>query len=358
MRSFAPTALAAALVAPSLLGQDLAPALEIVAQAVESGDIPGAAVLLTRNGETLAERAYGVAEFETRRPFSAETIGWIASLTKPVTAAAAMTLVDQGKLDLDDPVEKYLRDFESQLGPDGRHHPIRIRQLMSHSSGIQSSVPLRPRFFFEQPWYLRSLEEVAAAVAETELTFIPGQETRYSNAAPYVLGRIIEIQSGRRFGDYVREKILNPLGMTDTGFAIPASKIGRAATVYRRQDDGRVVFCRFNPDWNVRMTMPDGGLFSTTRDIAKFAQAFLGEESPILSRTSVRTMLSRQSDGYGLGWILDRPGQYSHWGSSGTRVWADLETGVVGVVFFQIQDQRRVDEIQERLRTAVSQTLR
>jgi CubicO group peptidase (beta-lactamase class C family) len=228
---------------------------------------------------------------------------------------------------------------------------------MCHASGIQTNVPLRPRFFFEQPWYRRSLAEVADAIADTNLIFEPGQRVQYSNAAPYVLGRIIELQSRQPFGDYVREKILNPLGMTDTGFAVPRAKIDRTAVVYRRQNGSLAVYCRYDPKWDVRMTMPDGGLFSTPQDIARFANSFLNDKDTILSKQSVDVMLKEQSDGYGLAWILDAQGQYSHWGSSGTLVWGDQRTNVVGVVFFQIQDQKRVDVIQRRFRDAVTQAM-
>lgn len=334
--------------------QPLSAAIHIIEDAVTAGDIPGAAVLIMRDGDVLAESAFGTCDEETGRPFETDTICWIASLTKPVTATAAMTLVDKGLLDLDDPVEKYLPEFRAQTTAGGRHFPVTIRQLMCHASGIQASVPLRPRNFFEQPWYRRTLAEVAAAIAETELVFEPGERAQYSNAAPYVLGRIIELQARRPFGDYVRETVLEPLGMSETGFAIPNEKMDRAATVLRRRDGMTDVFCRFDPEWEVTMTMPDGGLFSTTRDIARFAESFLDGRNVVLSDESIEEMLTRQSDGYGLGWILDAEGQFSHWGSSGTRVWGDRRTRLVGVVFFQIQDQRRVDEFQGRFREAVT----
>ncbi len=329
-------------------------AVQIIDDAVADGAIPGAAVLIMKDGQIVCEQAFGACDPDSGRPFKTDTICWIASLTKPVTATAAMTLVDDGRLALDDPVEKYLPEFRMQVTSDGRHLPVTIRQLMCHASGIQTSVPTRPRNFFQQAWYRRTLADVAAAVAETQLVFDPGARAQYSNAAPYVLGRIVEIQSGQPFGDYVQQKILDPLGMTDTGFAIPAGKIDRAATVIRRRDGMTDVFCRFDPDWDVTMTMPDGGLFSTTRDIARFAESFLNAEKHILSEESIAEMLTKQSDGYGLGWLLDAEHQFSHWGSSGTRVWADRRTGVIGVVFFQIQDQRLVDEIQGRFRTAAS----
>jgi CubicO group peptidase (beta-lactamase class C family) len=337
--------------------QPLSEAIQIIEDTITEDAIPGAAVLVMQDGDIVAECAIGTCDVETSRPFETDTICWIASLTKPVTATAAMTLVEKGLLELDDPVEKYLPEFRTQTTAGGRHVPVTIRQLMCHASGIQASVPLRPRNFFEQPWYRRTLAEVAAAIAETELVFEPGERAQYSNAAPYVLGRIIEIQARRPFGDYVRETILEPLDMLDTGFAIPKEKINRAATVLRRRDGMTDVFCRFDPEWDVTMTMPDGGLFSTTHDIARFAQSFLDGRNVVLSDESIEEMLTEQSDGYGLGWILDREGQFSHWGSSGTRVWGDRRTGVVGVVFFQIQDQRRVDEIQGRFRKAVTEAM-
>ena len=351
------TALAILGTVISAAGHDdqFVPAVHIIENAVIAGDVPGAAVLIMKNGAVVAESAFGTRDTESGRPFETDTICWIASLTKPVTAAAAMTLVERGRLGLDDPVEKYLPEFRTQTAAGGPHYPVTIRQLMCHASGIQSSVPLRPRDFFEQPWYRRTLAEVAAAIAETDLVFEPGARAQYSNAAPYVLGRIIELQAGQPFGDYVRAAILEPLGMSDTGFAIPKEKIDRAATVLRRRDGMTDVFCRFDPAWDVTMTMPDGGLFSTTRDIARFAESFLDGRNRVLSDESINQMLTRQSDGYGLGWILDQEGQFSHWGSSGARVWADRRSGVVGVVFFQVQDQRRVDEIQGRFRDAVTE---
>lgn len=340
--------------APVVFGQSLASAFRIIEQTVADGDIPGASALILRDGQTVASREFGLCDIEYQRRFRADTICWIASLTKPVTAAAAMTLVEQGRLGLDDPVEKYLPEFAEQTMSDGRHLPVTIRHLMCHSSGIQSSVPLRPGFFFDQSWYDQSLAAVASAVAQTKLVFEPGQQVQYSNAAPYVLGRIVEIQSGQPFGEYVQEKILDPLGMKDTGFAIPRQKASRSAVVYRRDNGADVVYCRYDPDWKIGMTMPDGGLFSTPRDIARFAGAFLHGGQGVLTRGSVDAMLTEQRDGYGLGWILDRPNQFSHWGSSGTLVWADRKTNSVGVLFIQKQDLRRNAELHRRFRDSVS----
>lgn len=346
-----------ALLPCAVFSQALQPALDIVEQAVLKEDIPGATVLVIQNGNTIVSRAFGVCDRRQQRPFQRDTICWIASLTKPVTAAAAMTLVEQGKLDLDTSIETYLPEFRQQKTKSGQHHRVTVRQLMCHASGIQSSVPTRPRLFFQQAWYDRSLNDIVPEIASTQLVFDPGTRVQYSNAAPYVLGRIVEIQSGRTFGDYVKSRILEPLGMRDTGFAIRSGAVSRAAVVYRQDDDTAVEFCRYDRDWQVTMTMPDGGLFSTTFDMAKFADAFLNGGTPILSRDSVDEMLSQQSAGYGLGWILDAPNQFSHWGSSGTLIWGDRKTNTVGAIFIQLQDRKLVADIHRRFREAVTRTM-
>ena len=187
--------------------------------------------------------------------------------------------------------------------------------------------------------------------------FDPGTQVQYSNAAPYALARIIETLTGQVFGDYVRAKILRPLGMNDTGFSIPPQEVKRVAVVYRNESHSTVEFCRYDPKWQVTMTMPDGGLFSTATDMAKFAGAFLDGGKPILTKKFADEMLSRQSAGYGLGWILDEPSQFSHWGSSGTLMWGDLETNTVGVVFIQIQDRKLVTDIHHRFHHAVTHVM-
>lgn len=342
---------------PTANAQDLGPAVAIVEQAVRDGDVLGGAVLVVQNGKPLLEQSFGICDLSDRRPFENDTICWIASLTKPVTAAAALVLVDDGKLDLDATVESYLPEFRGQTTVDGQVSRVTVRQLLSHSSGIQASVPTRPSQFFDPIWLERSLKEIPPEIAKTKLEFQPGARSQYSNAAPYVMGRIVEIQSGQPFGQFVQSRILQPLGMQDTGFSIAREKLPRAAVVYRRERDTLVEFCRYDPEWRVAMTMPDGGLFSTPADIAKFATVFLKDGQPILSKQSASEMTDVQSEGFGLGWILDAPNQFSHWGSSGTLVWADRSTNTVGVAFFQIQDLRLLAKLHAGFREAVTQQL-
>jgi len=274
-----------------------------------------------------------------------------------VTAAAAMKLVESGKLSLDDAVEDYLPEFKDQKGAEGRHHKITIRHLMSHTSGIQPNPPSRPPFFFEAEWMSRKIAEIPPLIAQTTLEFPPGSKVHYSNAAPYVLGRIIELRSGQAFHEFVQQAVFKPAGMNDTYFIVPPAEASRAAVVYRDTQDSRVTFCRYDPAWNVTMTMPDGGLFSYPREIAKFVQLFLDDDGKVFSHDTVRSMLTRQAPGWGLGWALDDDGLFHHEGSSGTSAWADPKTGVVGVLFCQVQNPAKIDPLQARFREAVRAVL-
>ena len=328
-------------------------AFDLVEAAIEKGEIPGAIALLSKDGKVIREEAYGLADVEQKTSFTPRTICWVASITKPVTVAAAMKLVEQGRLGLDDPVEKHLPEFAEQKDKDGRHYSITVRQLMSHTSGLQANPPLRPDYFFEQEFLGRRIGEVAMALAKTPLQFPPGSKTQYSNAAPYVLARIIELRSGKPFHEHVHQTILEPAGMRDSYFIIPAAKAGRTAVVYRDTKDKRVEFFHFNPNWKVTMTLPDGGLFSTPRDIARFLQVFLDDDETVLARSSVKAMREQQTAGWGLGWALEEKDSFHHSGSSGVSAWADPTTGIVGVLFCQLQNPAKVDPLQSRFRQAV-----
>jgi CubicO group peptidase (beta-lactamase class C family)/sugar phosphate isomerase/epimerase len=347
----------------------LDPAFRIVQDAVANENIPGAIALVAKDGKIIREEAFGLSDVENKRPMTPTTLCWIASITKPVTVAATMKLVERGQLSLDDPVERYLPEFAEQKDREGRHHAIKLRHLMSHTSGIQPNPPTRPSLFFEAGWMGRKIGEVPPLIARTTLEFPPGSQVHYSNAAPYVLARIVELRSGEAFHEFVQGAIFDPAGMKDTYFIVPPSEAGRVAVVYRDNRDKnnrdknnreeRTEFCRWDPTWKVTMTMPDGGLFSCPREIAKFLQLFLDDEGllddggRVLAQETVRAMRTREAAGWGLGWALEEDGLFHHFGSSGTSAWAEAQSGVVGVLFFQLQNQNKIDSIQARFRDAV-----
>src|SRR6185295_10728437 len=182
--------------------------------------------------QVLRHEAFGLRDIENRLPFTTNTLCWIASITKPVTAAAAMTLVDAGKLGLEDPVEKYLPEFREQQDTNGTHHVITIRQLMSHTSGLVPNPPTRRSAWpiggpLDDFWLEQNLPEIVGTIVRSQLRFKPGSKFEYSNSALFVLGRVIEVVSGKPYAALVKEKILEPLRMTDTYYAPPAAEANR-----------------------------------------------------------------------------------------------------------------------------------
>jgi CubicO group peptidase (beta-lactamase class C family) len=314
--------------------------------------------LVARDGKILRHEAYGLRDIEARLPFTTNTLCWIASITKPVTVASAMTLVDAGKLALDDAVEKYLPEFREQTDTNSVHHVVTIRQLMSHTSGLVPNPPTRRSGWpiggpLDDFWLQQNLPEIVQTIAKSQLRFKPGSQFEYSNSALFVLGRVIEVVSGRPYAAYVKEKILEPLGMTDTHYAPPVSEAKRVAAIYARRDGKRETIFRFNPAVRISNAAPDGGLFSYPAQFVPFLQVFLDNNGRVLSRSAVTEMLKAQPHGWGLGWSLPE-GLFLHEGSSGTLAWGDPKTGVIGILFLQYRDQNKSDErIRKEFREAV-----
>ena len=341
------------------LAQDkLAGAFQLLRDAVDQGEAPGYIALVARQGKVVRHEAYGLRDIESQLPFTTNTLCWIASITKPVTVAAAMTLVDSGKLALDDPVEKYLPEFRGQTDTNGVHHAFSIRHLMSHTSGLVPNPPTRRSAWpiggpLDDSWLEQKLPEIVQTIARSQLRFKPGSKQEYSNSALFVLGRVIEVISGQPYAAYVKEKILEPLEMRDTFYAPPPTQAKQVAVIYAKRQGQRETIFRFNPDVKIVNAAPDGGLFSYPAQLVPFLQMFLDDDGRVLSRGAVAEMLKPQPQGWGLGWEL-KDGLFQHAGSSGTLAWADPKTGVIGIVFMQYRDQQDSDaRLRNRFRQAV-----
>ena len=336
----------------------LEPAFSLVRRAVDQSEVPGAIALVARHGVILRHEAFGLQDIENHLPFTTNTLCWIASITKPVTVAAAMTLVDAGKLGLDDSVEKYLPEFREQTDTNGVHHSITVRQLMSHTSGLVPNPPRRRSGWpmggpLDDFWLQQDFPAVVQTIARSQLRFKPGTRFEYSNSALFVLGRIIEVISGKSYADYVKEVILSPLGMSDTYYAPPPAAAKRVAKIYAQRDGRREVIFHFNPTVKISNTAPDGGLFSYPAQLMPFLQMFLDDNGRILSHRSVSEMLTPQPHGWGLGWSLEN-GIFLHEGSSGTVAWADPKREVIGILFLQFRDQKDADvRLRKAFRAAV-----
>ncbi|MBI5385723.1 MAG: beta-lactamase family protein [Verrucomicrobia bacterium] len=326
--------------------QRLDAAFKLIRDAVSKGEVPGAIALVAHHGRIVRHEAFGFSDPERRVPFRTNTLCWIASVTKPVTAAAAMTLVDEGKLSLDDPVEKHLPEFYEQTDTNGVHYPITVRHLMTHTAGIVNDPPTRPRGVWaiggalENAWLTETNHEgIVRAIAQSRLLFKPGSQVKYSSAAMFVLGRVMEVVSGKPYAQLVKERILDPLGLKESCFAPPASAAERVSAVFMESQGKREAIFRFNPELKISNAGPDGGLFSYPEELAKFLQLFLDNDGKVLSPSAVRAMLKKQAPGWGLGWALE-DGCFHHGGSSGTEVFADPKTGTIGILFLQFSERK------------------
>jgi CubicO group peptidase (beta-lactamase class C family) len=295
----------------------LARVRDVLERHVDAGYVPGAVAVVVRRGEIHIE-ATGYLAYEgagTRTPMAADTICRIGSMTKPVVAAYAMTLVEDCTLRLDDPVDEFLpelADMTVLTDPDGplddtvpAERPITLRDLLTFTLGT-GMVPAEPgtvpisdalnALHGEEPgpppgeWIRR--------LGALPLVCQPGERWMYHTAAD-VTGVLIARATGMSFGDALRERICGPLGMKDTAFSVPGENISRLSTAYQRDDAGELVV-EDGPDgyWTRPPAFESGGggLVSTAGDFLTFASALLGggihHGERVLSRPSVTLMTS------------------------------------------------------------------
>ena len=262
---------------------------------VDAGHLSGAVTLLWRNGEITDVTAIGKRDLSTGAPMTRDTLFRIASMTKPVTSVAALMLMEEGKLKLDDPITKWAPEFGDMVvlkdaeGPLDETYPaprdITIEDLMTHRSGLAygftSMGPIAHAYQAALGDVLSNAhapDEWMKALAGLPLSYAPGERFHYSHATD-VLGFLIGRIEGKPFRDVLFERIFNPLGMTDTDFWIPTEKRDRAAVVYRFDEASSSL----KPVKFADLTEPPsfcgggGGLVSTADDYLKFARMMLGK---------------------------------------------------------------------------------
>lgn len=355
---------------------------------VASGRLPCAALKVSRKGRTLLHSIHGRRDLESQSPAGLDTIYHIYSMTKPVAAAGLMTLRDSGDVTLDDPVADYVPELSAMqvLLPDGSTtpaRPMKIRHLLTHTSGLGTSFdPQSPvaRYYRESglvggSWYhdpdIEGLSGMAQRLADVPLAFQPGERWLYSMGLD-VAGLVCERVSGQALELFLRERVFEPLGMTDTGFRVPPNAAARLASVYGPgSDDGlsKVIDGSSSP-WLRQPTSPSGGggLVSTLDDYHRFARMLAGDGSTVLSPESVRLMMTNQLSqtqrrgleaaaafgfggsgaglGFGLGGaVLVNPqakappgktGEYGWGGAASTTFWVEPERGDAVVFMSQL----------------------
>jgi len=350
--------------------------------AVARGDVPGVVVMAVTRDRVLYQGAFGKADAAAGRAMTMDALFAIASMTKPITSTAAMQLVEQQKLALDDPAEKYLPEladlkvfesFDAKTGAYTLRAPktkVTVRQLFTHTSGIG--------YGFTSPVTRDFKPRAGETYTDGPLLFDPGTQWMYGDSIG-VLGRIVEKLSGQTLEEYFREHILGPLKMTDTFFNVPEAKQPRRVTVHTRQDgraDAPLVERPLRPQTPVTKFNGGGGLYSTAGDYARFERMILNggtlDGARILSADSVKAMGRNQmgavavralktadpalsmdfsfvndgpakKDKWGLGFMITSahvPGKRSagslSWGGiDNTYFWIDPERGIAGVILMQ-----------------------
>ena len=275
----------------------------LIREAVEAGLLAGAVTLVWQNGEVLQHNAIGWRDVEAWLPMQHDTIFRIASMSKPITTAAALSLLEEGALALGDPVTRWLPEFadmrvlDDPEGPLDRTSPARrvitVEDLLTHRSGLAYGFSVTgpiARAYLRLP-VRRDADTWLAELAGLPLLHQPGERLTYSHATD-VLGIILSRISEKPLHQVLSERIFEPLGMADTGFFVAADARARAATMYTLDEDNRLRHDVMGPP---RASPPafcqaGGGLWSTAEDYLRFVQTLLRGGSPVLSAESVRLM--------------------------------------------------------------------
>jgi CubicO group peptidase (beta-lactamase class C family) len=326
------------------------PAME---KAVKAKQAAGIVTLVMEKGEIVHHDAAGMADIAKGRAMEKDALFWIASMTKSVNATAVMTLVDDGKLALDEPASKWLPELANVTVAAGAkpEKPITLRMLLSHTAGI-AFPPRKPTDG------AISLKAYVATLIKTPLAFQPGSSYEYG-FGPTVAGRIIEIVSGMKYEDFMRTRIFEPLGMKDTAFHPDDALRARIARTYKMDEDTHELVPGYNPfvtsDASVQhMPEPAGGLFSTAQDMGRFYAMIANngelDGKRILSTRSVADMTQPVSAGekqlnYACGWQCNIEtqrvcssmpvGSFGHGGAFATNGWVDPKSGIVTVYLVQ-----------------------
>lgn len=392
---------------------------DVIQSAIDRGVISGAVTLVGRNGQVAHLRAYGQMNKEQQRPMRPNTLFRLASMTKPVIAVAIMTLLEEGKLLLTDPVHEYVPAFKDLLvqvpNPTQAafirtslasgdfhlvpaHRDITVRDLLTHTSGVGSATvgPAAQQMIEIMQGRVTggTLAEVVPQMARVPLSFQPGTVWEYSGGFGFdILAHITEVISGQTIDVFLRERLFEPLGMRDTMFHVPAERLDEVAVPYERGPNG------LQPGTPVGglalSTMPTsrynsggGGLAGTAEDYARFAFMLAAggtlDGQKILGRKTVELMASNHIGqlpwdrpitdlrGYrfGLGVrVLDDPaeastlasrGTFGWAGAFGTNSWIDPVENMVGVYLIQrMQDPNDVElrKVFPRFQTAAYQAL-
>lgn len=352
---------------------------KVVDEYVKNNQIPGAVVLIVRNGKIAYHKSFGYRDAESKAVLKKDDIFRIASQSKAITSCAVMMLWEEGKFLLDDPISKYIPEFknptvlntfnasDSSYTTEPAKSEISIRHLLTHSSGIDYAAIGSAEF---KSIYAKAgvvsgigntefiLGDKIKILAKLPLKHQPGEKWTYGLNTD-VLGYLVEVLSGMSFDEFLRKRIFEPLAMKDTYFYLPQEKHSRLVTLYENDSSGKITKVNGKIYDNVTPTYPTSngkyfsggaGLSSTVEDYAKFLQMFInkGEYNGVrlLGRKTIELMMtdqkiqgSRVGLGFGLETIENDHqapytiGSFSWGGAFNTHYWGDPKEKLVGLIF-------------------------
>ena len=277
---------------------------QILRQKCEAKEIPGVVAMAATGNEVIYQGAFGRRDLGKDDPMTADSVFWIASMTKAITSAAAMQLVEQGKLSLDEPIGKLLPDLanpqvlegfdtsgEPKLRPASR--PITLRHLMTHTAGFCYDMWNGDMGKYLEKTGTPGIITCLNAALKTPIMTDPGTRWEYGTNVDFV-GKAVEAVSGQKLDAYLRDHLFAPLGMADTGFKITDSQRKRLVGMHARGPDGVLAPMPFELEQNPEFHMGGGGLYSTAADYIRFCQMILnkgkGNGNQVLKSETVAMM--------------------------------------------------------------------
>jgi CubicO group peptidase (beta-lactamase class C family) len=325
----------------------------------DARNVAGIIGLVVRNGHVGYHETFGFHDLDAKKPMEKDAIFRLMSMTKPVIAACALTLHDEGKFGLDDPISKFLPEWKEPKVMEGdklvpAKNPITPRMLMSHSSGLYYGGDAKGNNVAAVAYQATrrkgaTLKDFSEALAKEPLKFHPGEGYQYGLSID-ILGRYIEAVAGKPLDEVMKEKLFTPLKMTDTDFWVPKEKVGRLATLYRQPKPGVLEKAKDGESLTEKPTTFMGGhaLNGTTADYARFCAMILNggelDGVRVLKKETVDLMFQNHlkvpGQKYGLGGAVDGDGGYSWGGANGTQFWIDRKHKLYAVFMVQTQNYR------------------
>jgi len=331
---------------------------------INKNEIAGAITVVVTRGKTLHLESTGFADVATKRPMTPDTLFWNASMTKPVTGTAILMLQDEGKLNVADPVAKYIPEFANLKTPSGKPANLTITQILTHTSGLGEAGDAARQ--------AKTLADLVPLWLAAPMQYEPGEKWKYTQSGINAAARIIEVASGMTFDAFLQKRLFDPLGMTNTTFYPTTGQRTRLVTAYaKNKNTGALDPVPPRPEFGPRDRPPqgNGGLYSTAPDYARFCQMLLNggtlDGRRYLSAAALKFLSTPQTGdmptgffqndtygnhgtnyGWGIGTCVLRtphegvaemlsPGSYGHGGAWGTQAWIDPVKGVAYILMVQ-----------------------